>query len=593
MLKITKSIVNGDKALIGFVVTGKECEMGGFSNNIVERGMPINTMIKSNFSNKQISVVKQKLVEKGKFRINQLPMCVYAPGQRPDTDYIDVDNTIDLVQRLVQDNENIGFRVRFADGSEDNIKYANVLMMCKWFKPGNFAIRTSSKGNIYICGKEGCPLDSIPAIIIGEKPKTETKRMKSAAKQPVPEFNGAVESGYDILDIYGFIKDCHGAVIKLPDEQYIAASEGGEKMLTGFTSLGIGEVASPVPAFNATKINVNASFKKVGIVPVTINGITQNIVSFVYRNKSLFLNGENYMKKFGIAVPVEKEAELVAKLGKSLALEKTTDPQVINPLSQVINVSALAFYKINSGKIDLISAEKRKASILTTKQIIALLKQQYELKLISKALGPKGGLLKVIKDSLEPSDFATLDDRKPFGIFSMMNKEALDAVSAAGIDIYTGAYTEVGTPVEPKNSDASGVSTNVPVEIEYKYAKFNADKITGKKILQAVTDNDTNTVPEKVIEAIKGILNMNDLKAQYKAVKKLYDEVNAKITEINKRFWLHNASMYLDGNKSRIHVHDAKHWVPDTTTRVKNKQVYTCTSKGAEGLTVQFTGVTI
>ena len=86
---------------------------------------------------------------------------------------------------------------------------------------------------------------------------------------------------------------------------------------------------------------------------------------------------------------------------------------------------------------------------------------------------------------------------------------------------------------------------------------------------------------------------MNDLKAQYKAVKKLYDEVNAKITEINKRFWLHNASMYLDGNKSRIHVHDAKHWVPDTTTRVKNKQVYTCTSKGAEGLTVQFTGVTI
>ena len=148
MLKLTKCIVNGQRALIGFMVKGKESEMGGFSSNEIERGFPIDSLIQTNFSNNQMSVVKAngkaKLVAKGNFKMNTLPMCVYAPGNPTGNDYIDIDNSIDLIGRFVQDNENIGFRVRFSDGTEDNLKYANVLMLSNWFRPNNFSIRTSS-----------------------------------------------------------------------------------------------------------------------------------------------------------------------------------------------------------------------------------------------------------------------------------------------------------------------------------------------------------------------------------------------------------------------------------------------------------------
>lgn len=592
MLKITKSIVNGQRQLIGFMVKGKESDMGGFSSTEIERGFPIAYLIQNKFSNNQLSVVKDKFVEKGNFKINQIPMCVYAPGNPTGNEYVDIDNTVNLIGRFVQDNENIGFRVQFSDGSEDNIKYANVLMMCKWFKPGNFSIRTSAKGNMYICGKkDSININDLPATVIGKAPEVAPKKMKSAAKEPTPEFNGAVETGFDILDIYGFIKDCNGVVIKLPGEDYTAATEDGETTSEGFTSLGIGEVASPEPIYNATKLNVNANFKKVGIVPVEINGAITNITSFVYRSKSIFLNGENYMKKFGIAVPTDKEAELLKALGASLALKKIEDSTIISPLSQVINAKSLSFYTVDSSKIDLISEKKRNASIMTAKQLVALCKKQYEMKLISKAFGPKGGIMKDLKGELSTTEVASAAGKKIFGIFSMMNDESLRAIEAAGIDIYSGAYTVPGKPVV--KAKGTGDSDYVPVEIEYVLSGFDAGKLTGKQIIDAAVNNDSSKVPEVVIKYVNEVLGIADLSARYEAAKKVYDTANKKLEEITRKLWMHNASMYIEGNKSRIHTHDSKNWIPDTSTRVKKSQVYVCTLKGAEGLTIKFNGVSI
>ena len=591
-LKITKTIVNGNRSLIGFMISGKEKDMGGFSDAIIERGYPIDQLIKMGFTNNQLSVVKGKFVERNNFRINTLPMCVYQGGTDPSTEYIDVDNTVDLVGRIVKNNENIGFRVKFSDGSEDNIQYANVLMLCKWFKPGNFSIRTSSKGNLYICGKkDGISLDELPATVIGEEPQVKPKRMKSAAKENKPQFNGAIESGFDILDIYGFIKDCNGSIIKLTDEDYIAASEYVEKPSEGFTSLGIGEVASPVPMFNATKINVNAGFKKVGIVPININGQMTNITSFVYRSKSIFLNGENYIKKFGIAVSTDKEEELVKTLGASLALEKIEDQKIIQPLSQVIDAKSLAFYKVDTSKIDLISEKKRSESILTAKQLAALCKKQYELKLISKAFGPKGAFVKDIKTKLDPADLADAKGRKLFGLFSMMSPEALDVVKAAGIDVYTGAYIVQQNQV--KNTNAAGSDGSEPVEIEYVLEGYDASKMTGKQVIDAALANDTNKLPANIIKYINDVMSIQDTKKQYEAALKLYNQAEKKVEELNKKLWMHNASMYLAGNKARIHTHDAKKWIPDTTSKVKKYQVYRYTGKDVNGLIIKFGGVTI
>lgn len=592
-LKLTKTIVNGNKQLIGFVVSGKEKDLGGFSDNMIERGYPVDHLIKTKFSNNQLAVInkngKSVLVERGNFKINSLPMVVYTASGDPNTEYMPVDNTINLIQRFVQDNENIGFRVRFGDGSEDNLKYANVIMICKWFKPGNFSIRTSAKGNVYICGKkDGVILDELPAVVIGEEPETAPKRTKSAAKEKKVGFSGTLESGFDILDIYELIRECNGSVIKLPSEDYVAHSDGNAAEDEGFTSLGIGEVASPRLMFNATKLNVNANFKKVGVVSVPLGGMPQNITTYVNRNKSIFVNGDNYIKKFGIAVPTEKEEELLNSLGKSLALEKITDSTVTSPLSQVIDAKSLAFYKVDSSKIDLISEAKRKASILSAKKLAELCKKQYELKLISKYLGPKGGVLKELKGALSTEQIAEAKNRKLFGLFSMMNSEALSIISEAGIDIYTGAYTKVGKPVASSKS-ASG-SKSESIEITYVINGMDYTKITGKDIKAAALVNDTSKVTPEVINVVNTIERLSPADA-YKKAYELYNKTEAMLEQINETFWKHNASMLLNGNKSVIHSHDKKKWALNTSTRIKTAQVYDYIGDDVTGLSVKFTGV--
>ena len=194
MIKITKTIVDSNRRLIGFMMKGKEKEFGGFSKDIIERGVPTDSLLNQKFSNNQIAVVNRKIVERNNFKINSLPMTIYTGDG-----YVDIDNSVNLIKRYVQNNKNIGFRVRFSDGSEDNFQYENVLMLCHWFRPGNFAIRTSSKGLQYICGKSGVALEDIPATVIGDEPEKKAKRLKSAAKEKTPEFNGAIESGFDIL----------------------------------------------------------------------------------------------------------------------------------------------------------------------------------------------------------------------------------------------------------------------------------------------------------------------------------------------------------------------------------------------------------
>lgn len=586
MLKLVKTIIDSNRSLAGFVIKGKESEFGGFSNEVIERGIPIDQLINRKFSNNQIKVVKGKIYEIGKFKINSLPMLLYMQNNYGEPNYMDIDNNISLVGRFVQDNKNIGFRVRFADGAEDNFKYENVLMLCRWFKPDNFAIRTSSKGLQYISGKNGIPLESIPATVIGEK--STAKRMKSAAKEKTENINSTLESGFDILDIYNFINSCGGCVIKLPGVEYVAASEKGAATTEGFNSYEIGEVAKAIPKFNSTKLNVNAAFKKVGYVEVDISGTKQKITTYVNRMKSIFLNGENYMKVFGIAVPTEKEAELVKTLGASLALEKITDNTVTAPLGQVIDAKSLAFYKVDTSKVDLISVEKRKNSLMSNRKLAELCKKQYEVKLVEKAVGPMGGIMKNLKAVLDADDMAEATDTRIAGAYAMYSEEALNALQLAGIDIYSGAYN--GAPTSYKKP-ASGGDGKTPVEIEYVLDGYDVSKLTGSKILDAVRSNNTDLLPISVIETIKSVTSIKDPKEQYKKAKEVYDKYSRMSEDINKKFWMHNASMFLNGNKNRIHTQNSSKWTPDTSSRAKKSTVYMATD--CEGLKIKFNGVTI
>jgi hypothetical protein len=604
MIKLTGTIVNTERNLVGFMITGTDKDFGGYaSTSTITKSESIASLIQRKFQNSQIAVVNGKIVEKGNFKIHDLPMALLNKRGN-EYSFIPVGNKMILTQRYMENDENIGFRVKFEDGSEDNITYTNVLVLSKWFKPGNFVIRSLSNGKQFIAGKPSVlTLNDLPAVDMSTRqPKSQeesAKRTKSGAKHTENKINGSVETGFDILDLYDFIETNGGCTIYLPTEKYEAATKGGNAKAENFTSLGIGEVATSKPDYSSSKINVNNSFKKVGIVPVEINGINQNIVTYIHRTKSVFLRGENYIKKFGIAIPVDKEQELVKFFGRSLALEKITDPSVTNPLGQVINSKGLVFYKIDASKLDLLSANKRKESIKTVEQLSQMCEALNTYKLISKAMGPRGGIMKMVKDELGEVALNNELERKPFGIFSAMNENALNAIANAGIDIYTGSYT--APAVEGKDASADKAknkktlaSTDEDESVEITYVLGGLTDMTGAKIVETVQyGNKAGKLPKEVCDSVNQILSIEFGAKRYEAAKKVYDIVNKNIDKLNKDFWKHNAAMFIEGNKVKVHTHDSSEWEYTENTKVKTAKVYRCTKAGFENLEVRLKGTEI
>lgn len=584
--QILKTIVNENKNIIGFVI--KERDSSGLTNEFVERPYSVSNLIASKFSNHQLAVVNGKLVEKGTFKMNSIPMLVLKGNN-----YIEIDNTIDLVGRFVQNNKNVGFTVKFFDNSKQNLTYSNLVILSKWFKPGNFIIRTSANNKIYVAGKkDGIKIEDLPVTVIGEN-KSKAKRTKSGAQEKPKSFSGLLENNIDMLDICDLVSSCGGELIKLPGESYKAATPSGAKELEEFIDIGVGEVASPSLKFNSTKINVNAGFKKVGMVGVDLGSGVTNITTYVNRTKSIFLNGDNYIKKLGIAVPSDKANSILDRLGKTLSISQISDKRVTQPLSQVIGSKSLSFFELDTSKVDLISEDKRRNNILSSKQLKELCLKQYELKLMSKYLGPNGGVLKEVKLELSKEEQAKAKHRSTTPLFSAMSEEAKSKITEAGIDIYTGAYLKVGTTVvnNKDGKEEGSKSASEEVEIIYIIKGFDANKITGKEIREAAKNNNTAKIPKKVIELVQRIESIKSPVDKYEEAYNLYNEVEKQLSEIGKKFWCHNASMFINGGKKRVHSHDKDRWEQDLNTRAKKYEVYKC--KDIEGLTLSIKGIAL
>lgn len=593
MIKIIKTIVGPDRKLLGFLMEGKEKEFGGLSSDKTVRPMSLAELQQKNFSNNQISAVNGRFVTANGFKINSVPMCVFDGAQ-----YHDVDNTVNLTKRFVKDNENIGFEVQFADGSKQNLTYESIGALVNWYKPGNFVIRVSSNNKYYISGKPGVlKLQDLPAEVIGET--SNAKKTKSGAKDADgnKKFDGGLVNNFDIIDVYDFIAKCDGCVIKLANETYTGQDMTSQELekQSGFVSLNIGEVASPYPNFNPTKLNVNAGFKKVGVVRIPLNGVQTPVTTFVFRTKSIFYNGENNMKKFGIAVPADKEKDLINALGASLALSKIEDVSVTGPMNQVINAPSLVFYTVDTGNLALLSEKKKADNIMDAAEISKLLGEKFIVNLITKAFSPKTGLIKEIKDTCGESFVAMANDKKLFGIFATMNTDALNQITAAGIDVYTGAFNPVkalGGTVKPTKSSSSS-SEDGGIVIDYLIKGRDINKLTYKVIKEAALNNDTSVLPKKLIDMINGVLSITDPTKQLLEAQKIFNEANARMEKINKKFWLHNASMYIEGGKTKVHTKDAKDWTLNTNTRFKSGKEYVYTGADVEGLIVRLQGVEI
>ena len=440
----------------------------------------------------------------------------------------------------------------------------------------------------YISGN-GISLSDLPAInVVGAD--TDNAKTRGKSVQQAKRKDNILGSDFDILDVYELLCKYHGQVIKLPGEKYVPASYSASSTPNEFVSLGIGEVASPKLQFNATKLNINAGFKKVGYVPVTFRGARSNITTFTYATKSLFVAGESYIKTFGIAVPTMYEADLINELGKSLALEKITDNTIIQPLSSVIDADALVFYKVTSKGLDLISESKLKSAVLGTPEIVKTVKELSCLKIMEKALGTYG-LLAILKET--PSGEAAIVEAYNKSIapnLALYSNEILAALNGLGFNIYTGAY-QPKVEASKSESSSSKAEGSEKVEIVYTVEGYDPAKFTGKTVLNNIETHDIEKLPLSTdqIKLIARILNIKDDREQAKAAKEALEGIKVRIDELSKKMWMHNAAQFIIGKKTNIHSTTTHEW--EFMKSLKTGDVYR--NKLYKALTVKVKGVSI
>lgn len=579
MIKLVKTIVNDKRNLIGFVLEGKDKEFDGFSDDKVLKPIPLKVLAEKNFKNKQIEITRNGFIEQGNFRVNDLPMMALI-----DNKFIDVPSNVELVKKFVQNNTIIGFTVKFGDGSLENFRYNHVIKLSSWFKPVNFMTRTSGTNKTYISGKPGVmKLDDLPTKVLGEESKA--KRMKSnAQKQSDIEDKVQFSNGVDIIDLYDAVDSFDGLILKLPNEGYKVANKRERVVAEEFSNLGIGEYSYPKLMLNETKLNVNAAFKKPGIVQIEFApGTVMPIQSYVHCTKSIFLNAESYIKNFGVAIPRACEGKFIELFGKSMSLKLITDDSLVKPITALSCKNDLVFYSINSTKLDLISKDKLDKYILDTKQLRDKVDEMFIPKAIVKYLSPKSGLINEVKKKYGV-DVKKASGRSVMPLYSAMNQEFLEKIKEAGIDIYDGSYNRTIKADESDIKEREHIKEKEDgvVSIDYCIDGKELKKWTYKKIAEEGAKG-SKELPAEVVKVVQYISGIKDPVKQVEEAMKIHNEYEKKVEAIKKELWLHKCSMFIKGDNSKIHQDDKDKWVEDTGRRTK-ATIYNCVAPGCEDL---------
>lgn len=569
MIKLTHLIVDEAYRLIGFIGEGKARDFGEISNEKITRPISMKYLFDTNFSNKQIAVRKGIITEKEGFKLNQLPMQMLT-----NNSYVPISNTITLTKRYVQDNTVVGFGVTIGENLNGKFTYENTIKMCDMFRPTNFVIRYGANNKRFIAGKAGMSLNSLPTETIGEVSKA--KRTKSAAKE-VDNVTGNFVTEVDIMDLYNFIRSVNGFIINLPGSSYKATTQSSPAAKE-FVPFNIGEVGTPWLDFNETKFNISCNFKKPGAVAVELHpGRLTNVITFVYRKKNIFFNGDNYIKKLGVVVPNSADDELKARFGKSMSFTEITDVGMTQPISMLIAQQNVKFYEVDTSKIGLIAKSKLDSMILSTPDLYRKVLQLTQYKFTLKYLN---GLVKDLKNSggftsgEKPKDIAPQ--------FAAMTNEELMTLTENGIDVYTGAYT-----IKDEGHKTSGVAKDESVEVAYEI-----EGCVPKSMTYAQMVASPDKVPEFLSVLMANFESITDFNERGLKAREAIDRLEKEISALKRDLWMHKCAMYLKSNKSSVHSHDAKNWELNTKKRTKAK-CYNCKQKGYEKLQLLVSNIDI
>ena len=602
MFKIVESIVDTHRKLIGFTIEGKESEFGGFSANKIRKNVTIASLAGIHFDNSQLKVeATGQLVEKGNFKINELPMKVLV-----NNNFVSVPNSIEILGRYAKDNKIIGYDVGFGDKSTGKYTYNNVVQLSYWFKPTNFVIRKSARRRTFISSKPGCTnLDELPIHYLDnakaksnniqeQKPQEQHIQEKKTQDKPKNQLidekdihkDGVFDNGVDLIDICEALDRCGGLILKLPNETYIKSTVERVKTSENFTALGLGEYAYPKIEFSGTKLNASVNFRKPGMVPIEFGpGAKMPIQSFTYKKKSIFINAENYIERLGVAVPKSYEQNLLDSFGQTMGLKEITDKTMTQAVSALTSKPDLVFYELDTNKIDLIQKDKLDDYILNLNELNSIVRKYFSVKAVSKYLSPRTGLVAELKKALK-TDYKEASGKQPIALYSAMSAEIREKISESGIDIYSGAYLKTSKveDIDQKEVERAKQKEDTSVGIDYCIKGLEINKWTYKR-LKAEGSKEKSSLPVQVLNVIKTFENTpNSVDKMIKAFK-LFEAYEKKEQELKNTLWLHKCAMYLKSNKTSIHQHDKDEWEQDTTRKTK-ASIYNCKKAGCEGLMV-------
>lgn len=565
-MKLTAMIIDPNKTLIGFLVLGKASEFGEMGNEQYERPLSIKYLMDIKFNNRQAYFSNGIITEKGGFHINQLRMVV-AKGDTME----DFPNSIELTSRYVHNNENIGFGVKFGDGSENRYKYADVMKLAELFKPVNFVVKTNDAGKQFIAGKTGSPLGNLTVIEIGDA--GTAKRTKSGAK-PVSPVTGKMVNDIDIMDVFDFVNKYNGFIINFANTEYQATGEYLESASDKFKSLGIGEVGNPILEFNETKFNATCKFRNPGVVQIgptnpgpVFAGVANNMVyTYIYRSKNIFYNGEHHLTKLGIIIPNKAVEELYNLFSSSMAITEVTDTKVIEIVNRLINWKDSKIFEVDTSKLSLISPKKYDNYIMDDegvyRETLKLAKAKIAMKYVRGALKELAGF-----------GYVTAPKNRPIAAqFAMKSEEELKNIIMAGIDIYTGAFTEVGEKTANKNAKTDAVP-----EVSYIIDGLDPKNYDYKKL------TTTDKCPPAIAIMIDKVNNEEDLIKKSKLLNDMMVELERNEREAKRAIWMHKTCMWLKANKLGVHKGDAANWEINTKKRTK-ATCYDCKLPKVKGL---------
>lgn len=583
MAQLIKSIVDPNGKLVGFLVEGKDSEFGGILQDKVQKAISINEMIKQRFYNRQVAVDPKtnRLVARGKFQISDLPMAVLTPNG-----LVDVGNGIELTGRFLKDGVIVGFTVKFDSGAEKKLVYKDVLAISRWYNPKNFVVRRGANGNEFIAGKANVlKLEELPATEINPAAKP-VKRTKPTKVEKAEGIDSALIPEKSIMDVFDYIGNLNGIIIKLPDEAYKSTSTASKQLSAEFMPLGIGEVAVPKLTFGNSKLSANANFKKLGRVQVDYQNQKVPVDCYTISTKSVFFNGEAYIKRLGVALPADKVQSFINAFGDTLGITEMTQDYVTQPIKAIQGDRSLKFYEVDISKLSIISKARVEKSILSAEQIREIVIASFAPRLICKYLSNKTGLIAELKKEIPKNLLPSEGVPAPY--LRHLQPDFLQAIEDTGVDITSGMFKR--TVGIPKDKDASGTD-DIAITIEYNVSGYSVSKITYKNIKEWV-DSDPGKLPKEVVAIADELKAIGSPVERLERANALFKEYSEIVERFNYTLWLHRCAMYIKSNKTGIHSHDKDCWVIDPKKRSKAK-IYKCTKPGCQDLAIALINIDI